>query len=79
MDDLLSRLLTDGSVSTALLAAAVVYLWRELRACKENHLDCERKNLVLAGAIDDLASGKNYEAQAKAQTIIDTAKKEIGK
>lgn len=74
MDALIPRLLTDGGLSLALLASAVVYLWRELKACKDNHLDCERKNLVLANAIDDLADGKGYEAKAKAQTIINTAK-----
>lgn len=74
MDEIAAKILNDGGISTGLLFGAVVYLWRELKACRDNHLDCERKNLVLAAAIDDLASGNGYEAKAKAQTIINTAK-----
>jgi hypothetical protein len=58
---------------------AVVYLWRELISCKKNHLDCERKNLILASAIEDVAEGRNDDAKEKAANVINDVKAELGK
>lgn len=77
MEELAARIANEGGISTALLFGAVVYLWQQLKACQKGHIDCERKNLLLAEAIEDLADGKGYEAKAKAGTIVDAAKAEL--
>lgn len=89
MEALLAQFL--GSLQdpvTWLLVIAIYHLKRdgearerelkaELGECRQNHLDCERKNLLLAGAIEDVAEGRNHSALAKAQTVTDAAKKEV--
>ncbi len=62
-----------NSLPIAMLSAAVVYLWRELKECQKNHRICDTKNILLAKSIEDLAEGKIEEALKKAQSVVDGA------
>lgn len=78
MDELLAKLAVSiQDPVSVLLMIAVVYLWRRLEECTKNHLDCERKNLLLAASIEDLAEGRMEDAKEKAQKIVDSAKSEV--
>lgn len=80
MEELLGKLIASiQDPVTLLLLFAVVYLWRKLEECKRNHLDCERKNLILANSIEDLAEGRIEDAKSKAAEIIKDVKADIGK
>lgn len=60
-----------NSLPMAMLFAAVIYLWRELKSCQRAHRDCEANNLLLARAVEDVADGKYDEARKKAAFIVD--------
>ena len=73
MEEFAARILTEGGLVQGLLFGGLVYVWRELKSCQSGHLDCEKRNLVLAHAVEDIADDKMHDARSKAQTIIATA------